>query len=79
MPVWENGSGDGVEAAEGRVWVRAPDHVRPVAGVSYDQVPTEYLSKPSVVDRVLGPRRPPGRILTKAGIGSSALTRVHSV
>jgi hypothetical protein len=28
----------GVEATEYRVWVRAPDHVRPVDGVDYDQV-----------------------------------------
>ncbi|WP_412080823.1 DUF6233 domain-containing protein [Streptomyces sp. SCL15-4] len=67
IPVYKNGPGDTVEAAEYRVWVRAPDHVRPVPGVSYDQVPTEYLPKPSVVDQVLGPRRPSGWVLAKAG------------
>ncbi|AEY94164.1 hypothetical protein SHJG_p1033 (plasmid) [Streptomyces hygroscopicus subsp. jinggangensis 5008] len=67
LPVYENGPGDSVEAAEYRVWVRAPDHVRPVAGVSYNQVPTEYLPKPSVVDQVLGPRRPSGWVMAKAG------------
>jgi hypothetical protein len=56
-----------VEPAEYRVWVRAPDHVRPVDGVSYDDVPTDYLPKPSLVDQVLGPRRPPGWVMAKAG------------
>jgi hypothetical protein len=58
IPVYENGPGDSVEAAEYR---------GPVEGVSYDQVPTEYLSKPSLVDQVLGPRRPSGWGLAKVG------------
>ncbi|MEU3413796.1 hypothetical protein ABZ760_21430 [Streptomyces sp. NPDC006658] len=49
-----------MEDAEFRVWVRVADHVRPVEGVSYDRLPTECLRKPSVVDQVLGPRRPQG-------------------
>lgn len=41
-----------MEPAECRVWVRAPDHVRSVDGVSYDAVPTEYLQPPSPVQEV---------------------------
>ncbi|MER6504444.1 DUF6233 domain-containing protein [Streptomyces sp. NPDC001455] len=66
LPAYSNGPGDSVEPAEYRVWVRAPDHVRPVDGVSYDAVPTEYL-KPSFVEEVLGPRRPSGWVLAKGG------------
>ncbi|WP_051821607.1 endonuclease domain-containing protein [Streptomyces sp. NRRL F-5065] len=46
LPAYRNGPGDTVEPAEYRVWVRAPQHVRPVDGVSYDAVPTEYLERP---------------------------------
>ncbi|MEU2564967.1 DUF6233 domain-containing protein [Streptomyces longispororuber] len=67
LPAYRNGPGDSVEPAEYRVWVRAPQHVRPVDGVSYDDVPTEYLPKPNVVDQVLGPRRPSGWVMVKAG------------
>lgn len=61
-----------MEAAEYRVWVRAPDHVRPVDGVDYDQVVTEHLKPPqqqSVVHEVLGERRPSGWVLQKLGDG----------
>ncbi|MEV0694065.1 DUF6233 domain-containing protein [Streptomyces sp. NPDC050388] len=67
LPAYRNGPGDSVEPAEYRVWVRAPQHVRPVKGVSYEQVPTEYRPKPSVVDQVLGPHRPSGWVMAKAG------------
>lgn len=67
LPAYRNGPGDAMESAEYRVWVRAPQHVRPVEGVSYDQVPTEYLPKPSVVEQVLEPRRPSGWVMAKAG------------
>lgn len=67
LPAYRNGPGDTVEPAEYRVWVRAPDHVRPVDGVSYDAVPTEYLEQPSPVQEALGPRRPSGWVLAKAG------------
>lgn len=67
LPAYRNGPGDSVEPAEYRVWVRALEHVRPVDGVSYDQVPTEYLPRPSVVDQVLGPRRPSGWVMAKTG------------
>lgn len=60
IPVHHSGPQDSVEDAEFRVWVRVADHVRPVEGVSYDRLPTECLRKPSVVDQVLGPRRPQG-------------------
>nr|WP_143138364.1 hypothetical protein [Streptomyces mirabilis] len=58
----------GVEAAEYRGWVRAPDHVRPVDGVDYDQVVTERLerSPQAVVRKVLGERRPSGWVLAHA-------------
>ncbi|MFJ7069690.1 hypothetical protein [Streptomyces sp. NPDC101115] len=36
-------------------------------GVAYDQVPTEYLPKPSYVDQVLGPHRLSGWVMAKAG------------
>ncbi|GGS09504.1 hypothetical protein GCM10010236_75030 [Streptomyces eurythermus] len=52
-----------VQAAEYRVWVRAPEHVRPVDGAPYDVVPTERLPPPSAVREVLGPRRPSGWVL----------------
>ncbi|PLW65991.1 hypothetical protein C0036_25065 [Streptomyces sp. DJ] len=67
LPAYRNGPGNSVEPAEYRVWVRAPDHVRPVDGISYGAVLTEYLSKPSVVDQVLGPRRASGWVMAKAG------------
>ncbi|WP_445270429.1 DUF6233 domain-containing protein [Streptomyces sp. DSM 41634] len=79
LPVWKNGPGDAVEAAEYRVWVRAPDHVRPVDGVSYDDVPVEYLEPPSVVERELGPRRPSGWVLAKAGGRGPGRGTVHAV
>lgn len=40
LPSYRDLDDGGVEAAEYRVWVRAPEHVRPVDGVNYDQVPT---------------------------------------
>ncbi|MFD8970814.1 hypothetical protein ACFV0C_38585, partial [Streptomyces sp. NPDC059568] len=43
LPSYQGREDSGVEAAEYRVWVRAPDHVRPVDGVDYDQVVTEHL------------------------------------
>ncbi|MGW2492343.1 hypothetical protein ACWCV9_34760 [Streptomyces sp. NPDC001606] len=47
------------QADEYRVRVRAPEHVRPVDGVSHDVVPTERLP-PSPVRKALAPRRPAG-------------------
>jgi hypothetical protein len=66
--VREDGS---VAAAEYWVWVRAPDHVRPVDGVDYNQVVTERLepSPASVVREVLGERRPSGWVLAKVRDG----------
>jgi hypothetical protein len=53
----------GVEAAEYGVWVRAPDHVRPVDGVDYDQVPTEPFppAPPKSVVREVREGRGPAR------------------
>jgi hypothetical protein len=50
-----------VEAAEYRVWVRAPDHVRPVDGVDYDQSPpsTFYRRRRSRSSARSGPRGAP--------------------
>ncbi|WP_369166404.1 hypothetical protein AB5J49_00170 [Streptomyces sp. R28] len=47
--------------------MRAPEHVRRVDGVDYDQVVTEKLerSPQSVVRDVLGERRPSGWVLAK--------------
>ncbi|MGW1269166.1 DUF6233 domain-containing protein, partial [Streptomyces sp. NPDC002491] len=46
----------GVETVEYRVWVRAWEHVRPVAGVDHDQVVTEPLERSP-----RSPVRPPWR------------------
>lgn len=47
------------------VWVQAPDHVKPVPGVSYDDVPTIRLPPPSTEQQILGERRPSGWVLQK--------------
>ncbi|MCZ1011878.1 DUF6233 domain-containing protein [Streptomyces lydicus] len=68
LPSYRQGADGGVEAAEYRVWVRAPEHVRPVEGVDYELVDTERLEPPpSVVREVLGERRPAGWVLRKVG------------
>ncbi|GAA3759161.1 DUF6233 domain-containing protein [Streptomyces tremellae] len=72
LPSYRDLEDGGVEAAEYRVWVRAPDHVRPVDGVDYDQVPTEPLPPApptSVVREVLGERRSSGWVLAKVREG----------
>ncbi|MES9553824.1 MULTISPECIES: hypothetical protein [unclassified Streptomyces] len=72
LPSYRDLEDGGVEAAEYRVWVRAPDHMRPVDGVDYDQVPTEPLPpapRKSVVREVLGKRRPSGWVLAKVREG----------
>ncbi|MGW2103133.1 hypothetical protein ACWCPX_36725 [Streptomyces olivaceoviridis] len=58
LPAYRNGPGDSVEPAEYRVWVRAPEHVRPVDGVSYDAVPDRVPGAALAVQEALGPRRP---------------------
>jgi hypothetical protein len=59
LPAYRNSGGGGVEAAEYRVWVRAPEHVRPVDGVDYEQVDTERLGKtPQPTARELLGERP---------------------
>ncbi|MFJ6393963.1 DUF6233 domain-containing protein [Streptomyces sp. NPDC091972] len=67
LPAYRNSEDGGVEAAEYRVWVRAPEHVRPVDGVDYDQVDTERLERTprSTAREVLGERRPAGWVLQK--------------
>ncbi|MFF9453571.1 DUF6233 domain-containing protein [Streptomyces flaveolus] len=71
LPSYRDLEVGGVEAAEYRVWVRAPDHVRPVEGVDYDQVPTELLppTPTSVVREGLEERRPSGWVLAKVREG----------
>ncbi|MFJ5139014.1 DUF6233 domain-containing protein [Streptomyces sp. NPDC088707] len=46
LPSYRNLEDGGVEAAEYRVWVRAPEHVWPVDDVDYDHVPTESPPNP---------------------------------
>ncbi|MFF7189601.1 DUF6233 domain-containing protein [Streptomyces sp. NPDC008222] len=67
LPSYRDLEDGDVEAAEYRVWVRAPEHVRPVDGVDYDQVVTDRLerSPQSAVREVLGERRPSGWVLQK--------------
>ncbi|MGW1038707.1 DUF6233 domain-containing protein [Streptomyces sp. NPDC002547] len=65
LPSYRNTEDGDVEPAEYRVWVRAPEHVRPVEGAYYDVVPTEHLEKPPAVREALGPRRPSGWVLLK--------------
>ncbi|MET9914321.1 DUF6233 domain-containing protein [Streptomyces sp. NPDC006476] len=67
LPAYRNSEDGGVETVEYRVWVRAPEHVRPVDGVDYDQVDTERLEKTpqSTAREVLGERRPSGWVLQK--------------
>lgn len=71
LPSFRDLEDGGVEAAEYRVWVRAPDHVRPVDGVDYDQVATEHFppSPTSAVREILGERRPSGWVLAKVREG----------
>ncbi|MBB5925849.1 hypothetical protein FHS34_001303 [Streptomyces echinatus] len=73
LPSYQDLENGGVEAAEYRVWVRAPDHVRPVDGLDYDQVATERLepSPTSVVREVLGERRPSGWVPAKVREGAA--------
>ncbi|MFB6884149.1 DUF6233 domain-containing protein [Streptomyces noursei] len=79
LPSYRNPQDGGVEAAEYRVWVRAPEHVRPVDGVSYDAVPTERLTPSAPVDEALEPRRPAGWVLLKQRGGRGpARTVVHA-
>ncbi|CCK32979.1 hypothetical protein BN159_p108 (plasmid) [Streptomyces davaonensis JCM 4913] len=72
VPAWQNTPEGRVEPAWYVVWVKAPDHVRPVDGVSYDGVPTERLDAPSTVREILGPRRPSGWVLQKLEGGRGA-------
>ncbi|MFG3518609.1 DUF6233 domain-containing protein [Streptomyces bobili] len=53
------------------VWVQAPDHVKPVPGVSYDDVPTTRLP-PTTGQQILGERRPSGWVLQKLNGGRDA-------
>lgn len=71
LPSYRDREDGGVEAAEYRVWVRAPDHVRPVDGVDYDQVATERLDPlpQSTTREILGERRPPGWVLARVRDG----------
>ncbi|MDX3523749.1 DUF6233 domain-containing protein [Streptomyces scabiei] len=65
VPAWQNTLEGAVEPAWYVVWVKAPDHVRPVDGVSYDDVATTRLPPPSTVREILGERRPSGWVLQK--------------
>ncbi|NNN31884.1 hypothetical protein HLK59_16215 [Streptomyces sp. S3(2020)] len=65
LPAWQNTEDGRVEPAWYTVWVQAPEHVEPVDGVSYDDVPTSRLAPPPIEREILGPRRPPGWVLQK--------------
>ncbi|GHA69162.1 hypothetical protein GCM10010345_85950 [Streptomyces canarius] len=67
LPTHRNGPGDSVEPAEYRVWVRAPERVRPVDGVSYDAVPHRVPGAALARPGGAGPRRPSGWVLAKVG------------
>ncbi|MEU5090643.1 DUF6233 domain-containing protein [Streptomyces sp. NPDC021356] len=71
LPSYEGSEDGALRAAEYRVWVRAPEHVRPVDGVDYDQIPTDRLeapAPPSAVREILGERRPSGWVVQKVRI-----------
>jgi hypothetical protein len=63
VPAWQNTAEGGVEPAWYMVWVKAPEHVRRIAGVSYDDVPTTRLPPSPIEREILGPRRPTGWVL----------------
>ncbi|MET8831621.1 DUF6233 domain-containing protein [Streptomyces sp. NPDC004610] len=67
LPSYRDLEDGGVEAAEYRVWVRAPGQVRPVDGADYGQVPTDRLRQTphTVVREILGEHRPTGWVLQK--------------
>ncbi|OKJ47053.1 hypothetical protein AMK27_39230 [Streptomyces sp. CB02009] len=67
IPVYQNTADGHVEPVEYRMWLRPQDHLRPVDGVSYDSVPTERIEPPSLVEQILGPRRPSGWVLENLG------------
>ncbi|KFG10544.1 DUF6233 domain-containing protein [Streptomyces scabiei] len=69
VPAWQNTPSGQVEPAWYVVWVQAPDHVKPVPGVSYDDVPTTRLPPPPAEQQILGERRPSGWVLQKLGPG----------
>lgn len=75
----QNTENGGVEPAWNTVWVQAPDHVRPIDGVSYDDVPTTRLPPPPIEREILGPRRPSGRVLAKTGGRGPDRGVVHAV
>ncbi|EGJ72625.1 hypothetical protein STTU_p0012 (plasmid) [Streptomyces sp. Tu6071] len=83
LPLYRTVGGEGleVEAAQYEVWVRAPEHVRPVEDVDYTGMPTTALPAPSLVDVALGPRRPAGWVLAKSGGGRRGPSRavLHTV
>ncbi|MFI1169836.1 DUF6233 domain-containing protein [Streptomyces sp. NPDC020801] len=67
VPAWQNTADGAVEPAWYTVWVKAPDHVKRVEGVSYDAVPTARLPAPPIEREILGPRRPTGWVLQTLG------------
>ncbi|MEU1555618.1 hypothetical protein ABZ517_23280 [Streptomyces scabiei] len=65
VPAWQNTPPGAVEPAWYVVWVQAPDHVKPMPGVSYDDVHTTRLPPPATEQQILGERRPSGWVLQK--------------
>jgi hypothetical protein len=60
VPALQNTPDGREEPAWYVVWVKGPDHVKPVPGVSYDVVLTTWLPPPPAEREILGPRRPSG-------------------
>ncbi|WP_167163122.1 DUF6233 domain-containing protein [Streptomyces sp. MBT27] len=63
--LWNANEEGQVEPVVYRSWVEAPAHVRPVAGVSYDAVPTEPLPPAAPPLPVSDPSRPRGWVLQR--------------
>ncbi|MFD4320453.1 DUF6233 domain-containing protein [Streptomyces sp. NPDC058548] len=63
LPSYRNRQDGTVEAAEYRVWLDAPDQIRAIPGVDYGSVPANRLPKPSLIQELLGERRPSGWVM----------------
>ncbi|WP_332757176.1 DUF6233 domain-containing protein [Streptomyces sp. MT206] len=63
LPSYRNTEEHAVEAAEYRVWLDAPGQIRQIPGVDYSAVPVTRLPRPSLVEELLGERRPSGWVM----------------
>ncbi|MEU3501582.1 DUF6233 domain-containing protein [Streptomyces hundungensis] len=62
VTLWNANDRGEIEPVTFRTWVNAPQHVRPVAGVDYDQVETRRIPPPLPVS---DPGRPRGWVLQR--------------